>query len=317
MMSAPPVLRRVLCAVDVQRETRSPLALASVVAEHFEAQLDGLYVATPTSNWDSRVERVKRLIVEHNARGQLETLLAPFGQALDVDSFVTRGNAADEILAHADVHQSDLIVCGISGNSRIGEGSRRLASTVASRASSAVLTVPGDSPACAVRRILLVITTKDATAPALSWAQVLAERFEASISLVRLEPTARRFWAGFGQSSLQADCWERQRAAAQQRIAAFVEDAELEIAELLSPERDAAGIATLAETENFDLVVVGLPHTATRGDTSPTVLSQLRRASTVPTLSVRAPCPRLKYLSAASAPAGFADNYQHPLDVSA
>jgi nucleotide-binding universal stress UspA family protein len=189
-----------------------------------------------------------------------------------------------------------LIVCGISGSSRVGTGSRRLATSVASRASSAVLTVPGDSPACALRRILLVVTEPEVTAPALDWAETLGERFGASISLVRLARAARGFWPAFGVG-LREQMFERKGTATLKHAAARVLDAELALGAPLAPERDADSIATLAERESFDLVVIGLPHGSTqRTDPAAALVERLRRSSAVPTLSIRAPGPTLQYV---------------------
>jgi nucleotide-binding universal stress UspA family protein len=288
--------------------------LASVLAEQFDADLHGVYAASPNPGWDNRLERVKRLIVEHNAREQLTSLLAPFASALAVDSFVTRGTAVDVILAHADAHEAELIVCGISGSSRVGEGSRRLASAVASRATPAVLTVPGDTPACALRRILLVVTEPDATEAALTWAETLAERFGASISLVRLAQAARGFWPAFG-TGLREQMFERKRKATLQLAATSVMDAELDLGKPLAPERDANGIAALAERDAFDLVVIGLPPTARRADPATALVERLRRSSAVPTLSVRAPSPALQFLPQTDL--GFVHAFGPPFDQSA
>jgi nucleotide-binding universal stress UspA family protein len=320
VIAALPALQRVLCAVDVRSEARGALAMASVLAEHFQAHLQGLYVAAPHHSWDNRTDRVKRLIVEHNARQRLESLLAPFERSLAVNSFVTRGSTADVILAHADVHQSDLIVCGISGNSRTGEGSRRLASAVAARAESAVLTVPGDSPACALRRILLVLTEPQSTEPALHWAKTLAHRFGAKISLVRLDSAPRGFWTGFGGASsrgagLCADSRERRRHAEQHRVAASVHDSELKLGAPLLPERDAASIAALIDRESFDLVIVGLPPAADETEPATTLVERLRRTSAAPTLSTRAAGLTLKHLPSARPP--LTDPFERPLAQSA
>lgn len=281
-----PNLRRVLCALDVHRQSRSALALASVLAEQFDANLHGLYAAAPRTGWDNRLDRVKRLIVEHDARERLEAMLAPFGEAVAVDSFVTRGTAAEVIVSHAEAHEADLIVCGISGSARVGEGSRRLASRVASRATPAVLTVPGETPACALRRILLVVTEPDATDGALAWAETLAERFDASISLVRLA-RAPRFWPVFG-SGLREQSSDTRRLATLQSAAARVLDAELDLGKPLAPERDADSIAALAEREGFDLILVGLPYASAGYQTVTPIVERLRRSASVPTLSVRA-----------------------------
>jgi nucleotide-binding universal stress UspA family protein len=282
---AAPSLRRVLCAVDVEREACGALAMASVLAEHFEAQLDGLYVAAPSTGWDSRHQRVRRLIVEHNARDRLETLLAPFEGTVPIDSFIARGRAAEMILAHADAHQSDLIVCGISGNSRLGEGSRRLASRVASGATSAVLTVPGDSPACALRRILLVGTAPDATESARAWATSLSGRFDGSVVSVRPDLSERGFWSGLRGS-----------------------------APLLG-ERDAAELAAMVERERFDLVVVGLPGAADGREATTRWVERLRRTMTVPTLSVRGRSRAPRQVTAARLT--LADEHELALEQSA
>lgn len=260
--------------------------MASVLAQYFRTPLDALYAAS-TGAWEGRAERVKRLIAEHTAREQLAVLTAPFTGTLEVHSCVRRGAPADVILAHAEESQASLIVLGAADRRRFGSPAHRLATTVASAASAAVLTVPSDTRACAVRRILVPITTSEAARPATNWAMSLARRFGASVSLVCMAPQANWFVSPLFGRDRRAQDMARRRTALLERARERFHQAEIAATEE-SPQRDATDLALLARDGAFDLVVLGLPSTAELDAEQLALTERLRQCSRVPTLSVRA-----------------------------
>jgi nucleotide-binding universal stress UspA family protein len=267
--------------------------MAGVLAEYFRAPLDAVY-ATAAGVWEDRTERVRRLIAEHSARERLASLTAPLTSTVVVNSCVRRGTPAQVILAHAGETRAGLIVLGAADRRRFGSGSHRLAATLASSASAAVWTVPSDARGCAVRRILVPVTSAEATRAAVDWAMSLARRFGATVSLACMEPPANWFGAGlFGQGRRARDL-TRHRLGLSAKALARLQRAEITATEA-APQRDANSLALLAKDQAFDLVVVGIPVDA-EVDTEQVVLAErLRQCSLVPALSVRARVQRSSY----------------------
>jgi nucleotide-binding universal stress UspA family protein len=277
---------RVLCALDIEHEEWGPLAISSVMAEYLRVPLDALYAAR-SGTWEDRTERVRRLIAEHSARERLDQLIAPLAQTIAITASVQRGGAGDVILQQARERQAGLIVLGSADRRRLGSGSHRLATTVASTATAAVLTVPSDARACAMRRILVLITSAAAARPALKWATTLAGRFGASVSLARMAPPGSWFGAGLFGPTRRSQDTARRRATLVERSLDRLRQADINVSE--EPEQlDAAGMVRLAAERAFDLVVVGLPAALEPGAEELVLVERLRQCSLVPVLSVRA-----------------------------
>lgn len=275
-----------LCALDIEHEEWGPLAIASVMAEYFRVPLDALYAATPGS-WEGRTERVRRLIAEHSARERLDQLIAPLASTIEVTASVQRGAAGEVILEQASKSHAGLIVLGAADRRSFGGGSHRLALTVSSTATAAVLTVPSEARACAMRRILVPVTTAAATRPALEWATALARRFGARVSLARMAPPATWFGAGLSGPTARSRDMARRRAVLLERLLDQLRHADVAVTE--EPEQvDATGLGRLASEQAFDLVVLGLPTASDPGLEQLALAERLRQCSLVPVLSVRA-----------------------------
>lgn len=277
-------LTRVLCALDVERSARAPLAHASSLSQQLRLPLDGLYVTPPLGGWEDRLGRVRRLIAEHNARERLDALLAPFASLLDVNSFVTRGASSDVIGAHAAQHCAELIVIG-GARQRATAGATQLASRLSAAAERGVLTVPGDSPSCALRTILLPVTARTPESPALAWVTMLARSFGASVELVAVEPMSLGFWRSLTRRSplageLQDDVLHALRIIEQSLSAAGITTIGA------SAPVPAAEIESRVEAAEWDMVAVGLP--ASVASPEAVLLERLRKNGTTPVLSIRA-----------------------------
>lgn len=280
-------LRRVLCALDVDSGARAPLSIASVLAQSFEASVDALYAPAPLQAFGGRVERVRSLIAEHNARERLQAMLAPFAGAVRVESFITRGQAGDVILSHAEQHDSDLIVLGRPAGSADRSGG--VSVPVASAANCAVLTVRGVTPACAFRRVLMPLGGSLDPMPALHWAIALAARFDATIELVGVAPARSGFWRALGPSSYSVpELRSQRRTLAQTKLvlsklsAAGVRVSER--SEQLEPDQ----VIDLVREGSFDLVVAGLQRIGDQAEHSETLVRALRRRTEVAVLTARA-----------------------------
>jgi hypothetical protein len=277
-------LKRVLCALDVERSARAPLAHASSLSQQLGLPLDGLYVAPPLGGWEDRLARVRRLISEHNARERLDALLAPFASLLDVQSFVTRGASGDVIGAHAAQHCADLIVIG-SARQRTTAGATHLASRLSAAAERGVLTVPGDSPSCALRTILLPVTARTPETPALAWVTMLARSFGARVELVAVEPTSLGFWRSLTRrpplsAALPDEVQHALRVVERSLSAAGITTSGVNAV------RPALEVESWVESAECDLVVVGLP--ASVASQEAVLLERLRKNGTTPVLSIRA-----------------------------
>lgn len=278
-------LRRVLCALDLERSVRAPLAHAGWFSQELGVPLDGLYVAAPLGEWRSRLERVRRLIADHQAQERLDALLAPFASSVDVQSFVTRGASGDVISAHASRHGADLIVLG--GGKNAAACASKLAASLSGCAERGVLTVPGDADVRALRKILLPVTNVTPETPALAWVTKLARRFGATVELVGVNHSTRGFWRGLVRSRVSAEPKTDVQLALQtleQRLLAAGVTAVVATERLRWLNADA-----LLESGGYDLVVVGLPGQARSVES--VLLDDMRKNGRVPVLSIRASAP--------------------------
>ena len=274
-----------LCAVDPAREEWGPLATASVLAEYLGVPLEALYAAT-SGAWDDRAERVRRLIAEHSSRERLEQLIAPLAAAITVKATVQRGAVAEVILRHASRGRAGLIVLGSGDRRRFGSGSHRLAMSVAATATAPVLTVPSDARGCAVKRILVPITSSTASRAALTWATALAHRFGASVTLARVAHPPAWFGASLFGPRRRTEELSRQRAILLESSIDRLRHADIVVTK--EPEQlDANALALLVSEQAFDLVVMGLPP-ASHGGLEHALGERVRQCGLVPVLSVRA-----------------------------
>jgi nucleotide-binding universal stress UspA family protein len=203
---------------------------------------------------------------------------------LDVQSFVTRGASGDEIGAHAAQHCADLIVIG-SARQRTTAGATHLASRLSAAAERGVLTVPGDSPSCALRTILLPVTARTPETPALAWVTMLARSFGARVELVAVEPTSLGFWRSLTRrpplsAALPDEVQHALRVVERSLSAAGITTSGVNAV------RPALEVESWVESAECDLVVVGLP--ASVASQEAVLLERLRKNGTTPVLSIRA-----------------------------
>lgn len=293
-------LKRVLCALDVERSARAPLAHASLFSRQFGVPLDGLYVAPALSEWEDRLARVRRLIAEHNAHERLDALLAPFASLLDVHSFVTRGASGDVIGAHAAQHCADLIVLG-GARQRATAGATHLASRLSAAAERGVLTTPGDSPSCALRTILLPVTASTPETPALAWVTMLARSFGARVELMAVESSSLGFWRSLTRRAPVAAELRDEVQHAVRAIERSLSAAGITISGASAPVA-ALEVESSVQSAACDLVVLGLPASVASPETL--LLERLRKNCATPVLSSRAS----KWAAATTAHRSFNDD---------
>jgi nucleotide-binding universal stress UspA family protein len=279
MNSDVPRLKRVLCALDVDDSTQAALEIASAIAEGFQASADALYAPAPLFAFGGRAERVRRLIAEHNARERLQAMLVPFvSNATHWEPYVTRGLAGDVILSHSERRRSDLIV--------LGQRSGAVSASVASAAGCAVLTVHGQTPERALRRVLLPLGSSLAATCATSWAIALAERFQLEIDVVRIVAPRSGFWRWGSASVAPLNRSELQMHSVAKLTMSRLNAAGIP-AKLRSETFDTGEVIELAASGAFDLVVTGLQQPGDVANDGEAFVRELRRASQVSVLSAR------------------------------
>lgn len=282
-----PNVRRVLCALDVERSSAASLSLASLMAERFHASVDALYATPAVPAFDHAAARVKRLIDEHNAQDRMTDMLADVKRRVCISSFVIRGDATAVILAHSKRQGSDLIVMASSPNRHFA-GGRSTIEAVTARAPCAVLTAGDAFDAAPLRRILLPVGPAGVEPDALSWVSALAARFDAEIGVLRIGQARsglRKLFSTAGEAAPRAlgrSCVEYSEmlsALARQGIETY---------EIEYPGGgDARAVSNLCGSGRFDAVVVGLPPIEHGKGNSNGWVSSVRLRTSVPILSVR------------------------------
>jgi nucleotide-binding universal stress UspA family protein len=284
----------VLCALDVEGSPSGALSVASLIAERFRASLDALYAPAPAPaparSVSGREERVRRLISEHNSRERLDELLGPMAGSLAVTPYVTPGRPSTVILAHSERHDCDLIVMGGSAPARFRDRRGGTLRPVSNAAGCAVLSVRAAEAERGLRRILLPVGESFADGLATSWAIALATRFGAQVDVLPVRGASFGFWQALkpvrvvDARAADARMFGRSHGSLSRIRCARVEARELD-------QREASGfdaVTALAETDTFDLVVVGLHAHGGGAAAGDALVSSLRRRSGVSVLSVRA-----------------------------
>ncbi|MCS6975828.1 MAG: universal stress protein [Gemmatales bacterium] len=139
--------KTVLCPVDFSETSRQALRLAHALARLSDGRLIVLFVGAPALMVTDGVMAAPALGSEEpdpdSLKGQLREFVKPvIGEAVELR--VDYGNAAEEILEHADQCHADLIVMGTHGRTGLGRllmGS--VAEHVLRRAKCPVLLVKG------------------------------------------------------------------------------------------------------------------------------------------------------------------------------
>lgn len=285
MMLEPSQVRRVLCALDVDRMGSASLSMASLLAERFHASVDALYATPAVPQFGGRAAHVERLMNEHNAQERLTGMLAAVKGGVCVSPFVTRGDATTVILAHSERQGSDLIVMGSSPQRRFAGGPNTIA-PVTALASCGVLTVGDRFQPAPLRRILLPLGPAGAERHALAWVLALASRFDAEVGVLRIGPP-RGLWKVFSATG---------EASAERRVGTDHESAEVLAAlcrngidayEIAHPGGgDSDAVSQMCESGAFDAVIMGLPAAGESKDSDAWVAS-VRLKTSAPVLSVR------------------------------
>jgi nucleotide-binding universal stress UspA family protein len=281
-------LRRVLCALDVERSGSTPLTMASLLAERFHASVDALYASSPVVPFPNRADRVKRLITDHNAQERLSGIVASMTRKVCVSSYVTRGPASTVILTHSERHRSDLIVMASSPPRRFA-GPPNTIAPVAAHAPCAVLTVGDRFHAVPLRRILLPIAPGGAEQHALSWVTALASRFDAEVGLLRIDQPRSGFWKTFATAPQARPATLETTGAGCAEVLVALQRSRIDAYDIEHPGgSDSDALSELCNSGAFDAIVMGLPAAGEGKDGADALVASVRLKSNAPVLSVRA-----------------------------
>jgi nucleotide-binding universal stress UspA family protein len=303
-------LRRIVCALDLEAPARTALCYAGVIAERFHSSIDALHAPAPLRGRDagSAAPDVNKLMAAHNSRERLREIVDATPGRVRPTPYVIEGLPASVILAHAEQQRADLVVLGADRSSRLtaylGSG---LTNQVAARASCAVLTVRDSPSRFALRNILVPVDFSACTPSVLDWAGDFAKRFGADIHVLHV--VARS--AGLGSIDR---LWGRVDSTPHASAQAELRDIEARFrysgVRSTHGVRDSNGVASaiaeLADSGQFDLVIVGLHGGPRRPDRlAPGVVASVRDQATAPVLSVRAPAIEMLF-----AGSGFAHGHE-------
>lgn len=261
-----PGFRSVLCPVDFSAHSRHALRCAVAVALRGKAALRVVYVNDPLLVAAASAALHDRRLVKRSAR-ELKafinaTVPAKTRARLRVTSAATIGDPAEQILKHASVRRTDLIVLGthgLTGAKRLLIGSTTL--TVLQRTKVPVLAVPdgharrgGFDPS---RRIVATLDLDGAAVGEVDVAARIAEWFGSSLLLLHVVGNiAAPAWL---TGDLSAH--ERIRVAqAQQRLERLAVSAQRRVPTetCVTCGRVADEIAALAATQDTGLVISAL-----------------------------------------------------------
>ncbi|HET7539607.1 MAG TPA: universal stress protein [Polyangiaceae bacterium] len=287
MTPEPSNVRRVLCALDIERSGSSALSLASLMAERFCASVDALYAIPEASKLDHGAARVKRLINEHNAQDRMSRLVHALERRVCVSTFVTRGDATGVILAHSRQQSSDLIVMASSPHKHF-VGAVRTIEAITALASCAVMTVGDGFEPAPLRRILLPVGPAGLEPQTLSWVSALASRFDAEVGVLRVGQILGGPWKLFsGTPESATRAFGRPSVIQCADVLATLSPLGIESYEIEHPGGgDSSAVSDLCASARFDAVVVGLPAVGKSKDRE-TWVSSVRLKTSAPVLSVR------------------------------
>lgn len=272
-------LCRVLCALDVDRSGNTALAMASLLAERFQASVDALY-APPLSILANQAEQLQRTA----AQERLATLVAFTTRKVRVSSYITPGPASAVILTHSERYTSDLIVLASSPHRRFALSAGTIG-PVSEHAPCGVLTVGDRFRPAPFRRILLPVGPAGVEQRACSWVATLASRFDAEVGLVRVDQPRSGLWK---VSTNAVAPLTAGRVECRQVLDAFGRVG-LDAYEIAHPGgNDADALAGLCEAGAFDAVVIGLMSAAGGMTDGDSMVAAVRRKTSAPVLSVRA-----------------------------
>lgn len=293
--ATPAAPRRILCAIDLSDSSPIVLAHASAIGRAFGAKVKALHVFAdwmPPSDgstyphWILELPQARAAITE-----ELRRLVAPFG----IGVHTAEGDAATEVVRHADEWHADLVVMGTHGRSgydRLALGS--VAEKVLRKAPCPVLTLPPGSAHSindvSLQHILVPTDLSACSNEALTTAVEIASHTHGSVTVLRVVESID------GDDDLATpgtfgDLRRKQvevEAHALHESVGPLSNGGAHIAQTVTVGRPYQEILRLARERHIDLIVMGVQG---RGQVELALLgsttNQVVRRATCPVLTVR------------------------------
>ncbi|MGE5569218.1 MAG: universal stress protein [Rhodospirillales bacterium] len=242
-------VNRILLPVDFTKRSLGAARRAADLARRFDAEVLLVHVGTPEQPGggpmtpdESKIERALSAVLE----------AVPFRR------FSLTGDPAQRIVDHARQENARLIVMPTRGRRRfLGLLNDSLTARVIQNAHCPVWTGVGDAAEpLDIRRVLCALALGPSSARVLRWAARLADRFEASLSIVHCNSGFGAIPGTWVYEELHAArrTWARQDIASLQSAVGTRADIWLEAG---PPEQ---AIAAVARSIGADLVVIGKGH---------------------------------------------------------
>jgi nucleotide-binding universal stress UspA family protein len=274
-------VREILCATDVEKPAYAGLRYSFFLADRFQCALEVVHASREASSmrphYLSGAERMAQALETHRLRQRLDAVVRsiPTGIPGRATTRVMDGTVREAVLERSERQRADLIV--LDATARLParkSASESVAEWLTHQTSCPILTVPArdDGPAPKLRRILLVLEPEPSVGLAVEWTALWAERFGAHVQL--LYRAGSGGYAPTREASCRNDVEDKLRRAGASVEASFEEPGS----------RTANRVVARAELGACDLVVMS---SVLRDDGDPCVVESLRRASSLPVLSVR------------------------------
>ena len=317
-------IHRILCPIDFSDFSSRAFEHAVAIARWYDSTIAVLHVAATPSVvvYAPGPAPVPTAVLTSDARDQLLASMqrvaeSKAGSAVPLEFEIREGNAADEILASAASHPTDLVVIGTHGRSgfeRLVLGS--VAEKVLRKAACPVLSVPPriavlvPPPEALFKRILCAVDFSDCSMRGLNYAMSLAQEADAHLTVAHVIEVPPEAPADFHERALMppqtlADYLAATETDRRARIDQAVPEsvrAYCAVETAMPTGKPYREILRIASEQRSDLIVIGIhgrgaAHLLFFGSTAQHVVRQatcpvltLRTASSEPaTASVRRP----------------------------
>ena len=227
-------IENVLVPIDFSEGSRAALDYAVGLARKLGARLTALHVAPPYVTYEplpafpplAPLDPARRRTIEESLR---RFVTPPGSEQPLVEVFVTEGDPADEILAHATTSGADLIVVGTHGRrgfERWALGS--VTERVVRKADRSVLAVPQKPGPPAFARVLCALDLSDASSETLAHGAAITQALDAKLTVLYVASDSHWYepWpsSGVDQDAVRQAVSQSARKRLAEQVARYVPD---------------------------------------------------------------------------------------------
>jgi len=258
------LVKRILAGIDFRSDTEAVLETASTLAGRLGSEIALVHVLPAVSSWMPDEESGDARTLVELARTKCGEKLAEYGSRLKskgltvAEPAILEGTIFDQILAHADDLDSNVILVGmVSGESEQRRGPGITAERLCRKSSRPVWLVKPETKGT-LGAILCPVDFSKPSERALRNAVFLARSFEASLTVLTVVPPVSALYGWLGRDKEAADAAQVDQY--QRAFDAFLERFDFQgipwnpLVRQGSPEQEI--LATAAESST-DLIVMG------------------------------------------------------------